>query len=85
MGKSVIINGKKKILQLSIDDESVDIYIDNDTVKEQKEPTHVAYWHVEEAIEDGEVAMPMVNAVHLYHTNPQELIDRLMGFGILRK
>ena len=82
MGKSVILKGKRKILSISIDNESVDIYVDNGA---NKEPTHVAYWHVDEAIEDGEVSMAMVNAVHLYYTKPQELVDRLIGFGILKK
>jgi len=78
MGKPIIINGKKKVLQLSIDDVSVNIYIDNG----EQEPTHVAYWHLEEVEEDASVGMAMINAVHLYHTDPQELIDRLRVFRV---
>jgi hypothetical protein len=74
MYKLVKIQGKTKRLSLSIDSESVNVYIDNGATKE---PLQVCYWHIDEVIEDGEVAVPMINAVHLYHTNPQELIDRL--------
>lgn len=68
------IRGKKQTLEISIDNESVNIYVDNG---EDKEPLHIVYWHLDEVKEDENVAISMVNAVHLYHTNPQELIDML--------
>jgi len=77
--KAVNINGKKRKLSLSIDDESVNIYVDNG---ETEEPTHICYWHIAEVEKDAEVSLVMVNAVNLFHTNPQELIDRLKLFHI---
>ena len=62
----------KKFLKLSIDSESVNVYIDKG---EDKDPIHIVYWHIEEVEEDANVAISMVNAVHLYHTDPQKLVD----------
>jgi len=76
MRKQVIINGKKELLSIAIDQESVNIYIDRG---ERKEPVHICYWHIEEVEEDASVAISMINAVHLFHTNPQELVDRIKG------
>ena len=72
--KFIIIGGKKRKLSISIDKESLNIYVDNG---ETKEPTHVCYWHIEEVEEDSSVVVSMLNAVHLFHTNPQELVDKL--------
>jgi len=66
--------GKKKKLSLSIDQESVNIYIDNGPTKD---PTHVVYWHLDEVKEDENVAISIANAINLYHTKPQELINVL--------
>jgi YbbR domain-containing protein len=77
MRKQVIINGKKEKLAISIDQESVNIYIDKG---ETKDPIHVVYYHMDEIEEDASVAIPMVNAVHLFHTHPQELVDRIFKF-----
>jgi hypothetical protein len=74
MSALVIIKGKKKELSISIDNESLNIYIDNG---DQHEPTHIVYWHLDEVKEDENVAISMVNAVHLFYTNPQELINKL--------
>jgi len=74
MRKKVIIKGKKEMLSISIDQESLNIYVDNG---EFQEPTHICYWHIDEVHEDANVSISMLNAVHLFHTNPQELINRL--------
>lgn len=71
---TVIFQGKKKKLSIDIDQESVNIYIDNGPTKD---PTHVVYWHLDEVKEDESVAISIANAVHLYHTKPQELINKL--------
>lgn len=64
-------------LKLSLDSESVNIYIETG-----KEQVHVVYWHLDEWIEDAESSVPAaINAVHLFHTNPDELIQRISGVG----
>ena len=60
-------------LKLSIDRESLNIYFDQG---EDKEPIHVVYWHIDEVEEDATVAISMVNAVHLFYTNPKELLAK---------
>lgn len=65
-------------LKIAIDGESVNIYIETGA-----EPIHVVYWHLDEWIEDAESSVPAsINAVHLYHTNPDELIERISGVGM---
>jgi len=65
-------------LRLAIDSESVNVYIETGG-----EPVHVVYWHMDEWLEDAESSVPAtVNAVHLFHTNPDELIDRVSGVGV---
>ena len=71
---TAIIYGKRQELSISIDGESVNIYVDNG---EDKDPLHIVYWHLDEVEEDANVAISMANAIHLYHTNPQELVDKL--------
>ena len=62
-------------LKLSIDSESVNIYIDNG---EDKEPTHVVYWHEDEWIEDSESVTPaIIQAINLFYTDKKELLNRL--------
>ena len=56
------------------DSESVNIYIDNG---DDKEPTHIVYWHLDEVEEDASVAISIANAINLYHTNPKELLNKL--------
>jgi hypothetical protein len=64
--------------KIAIDGESVNMYIETGG-----EPVHVVYWHLDEWIEDAESSVPAsINAVHLYHTNPDELIERISGFGM---
>ena len=75
MSKPIVtIKGKKKKLSLSIDQESVNIYVDNGPTKD---PLHVVYWHLDEVKEDENVAISIANAINLYHTKPQELINVL--------
>ena len=62
-------------MKLSIDSESVNIYIDNG---EDKEPTHVVYWHEDEWLEDSKTVTPaIIQAINLFYTNKQELLDRI--------
>jgi len=64
-------------LKLILDSESVNIFIETG-----EEPIHVVYWHLDEWIEDAESSVPAaINAVHLYHTNPDELIEIISGVG----
>jgi hypothetical protein len=58
-------------LKLSIDEESVEVYIDRGN---DKDPITIVYWHLEEVEEDANVAISIANAIHLYHTNPRELV-----------
>ena len=61
-------------LKLTIDQESVNIYIDNG---EDKAPPHICYWHIEEWEEDSEVAISIFNAIQLYYTKPKKLLKLL--------
>ena len=59
---------------LTIDQQSVNIFIDNG---ENKEPTHICYWHIEEWEEDPTVVISIANAIQLFYTNKKELLNRL--------
>ena len=61
-----------KNLKLSIDNESVNIYIDKG---ENKDPVHLVYWHLDEVIEDPSLAFTIANAVHLFYTDPKRILD----------
>jgi hypothetical protein len=63
---------KQERMELSIDQESVNIYIDNG---EDEEPTHVVYWHLDEVEEDASVAISIANAINLYHTDRRKLME----------
>ena len=64
-----------KNLKLSIDSESVNIYIDNG---KDKEPSHVVYWHEDEWIEDPEtVTLAVIQAINLFYTDKKELLKKL--------
>ena len=66
-------------LVLTIDAESVTIYIDNG---EDEEPTHVAYWYFEEWEEDAEIVVPaMLTAIDLFYRDKKLLLETL---GILK-
>ena len=62
-------------LVLTIDAESVAIYIDNG---EDEEPTHVAYWYFEEWEEDAELVVPaMLKAIDLFYRDKKLLLEIL--------
>ena len=63
-------------MKLSIDNESVDIYIDNG---DDEEPSHICYWHLDEVEEDANVAISIANAINLFHTNKLKLVEVLFG------
>jgi hypothetical protein len=63
-------------MKLSIDNESVDIYIDNG---DTREPSHICYWHLDEVEGDSSVAISIANAINLFHTNKLKLIETLFG------
>jgi hypothetical protein len=65
---------------MDIDQESLTIYYDKGEPEqeiEDREYIPIVYWHIEEVEEDASVALAMVNAVHLFYTNPQDLLNRL--------
>lgn len=74
MDKLVIVKGVTEVIKLTIDQESVNIYIDKG---DDQEPIHVVYWHLDEVEEDATVALAMCNAIDLFHTDPGELLDRI--------
>ena len=59
-------------MKLAIDQESVNIYIDNG---EDKEPTNICYWHMDEWKEDSEVVISICNAIQMFYTDKQKLIN----------
>jgi len=65
-------------LKLALDSESVNIYIETGG-----EPIHVVYWHMDEFLEDAESSVPAaLNAVHLFYTDPDDLINRLVNVNV---
>ena len=68
---------KKKVknLKISIDNESLDIYIDKG---DNVEPIHVCYWHIDEIEEDANVWISTLNAVQMFYEAPAKLC-KLMG------
>ena len=65
-------------LKIAIDSESVNIYIETG-----KEQVHILYWNLDEWIEDVESSVPAtINAVHLFHTNPDEIFERVETVGV---
>lgn len=63
-------------LKLDIDNESLSIYFDPEV--EGVDVVPIVYWHLDEVEEDANVAISMCNAIHLYHTNRNELLKALM-------
>ena len=58
-------------LNLCIDSESVNIYIDKG---DDVEPIQIVYWHEDEWLEDAETVVPaMLNAIDLFHRDPYQL------------
>jgi len=66
-------------MNISIDAESVNIYVDNG---EKNEPTHIAYWHIDEVEEDASVALSIANAINLFYTDKIKLLETL-GYQIV--
>lgn len=64
-----------KDLQLSIDNESVNIYFQPPT--EKTDPLHVVYWHLDEVEEDASVAISIANAIQLFYTDPEKLLKTI--------
>lgn len=64
-------------LKIAIDSESVNIFVDTG---DSEDGIHVAYWHLDEWLEDAESSVPAtIKAVQLYYTNPDELIDKILN------
>lgn len=61
-------------LKLVIDNESVNIYREEEGIDE---PIHIVYWHLDEVEEDASVAISIANAIQLYYTNQEELLKTL--------
>ena len=62
-------------LQISIDEESVNIYRD---YGEDKDPLHIVYWTEDEWLEDPETVVPaIISAINLYYTNQTTLLQIL--------
>ena len=74
--ESVMFGPNLNRMKLAIDNESVNIYIDNG---DDKEPTHVCYWHLDEVEEDSSVAISIANAINLFHTDKSKLVETLFG------
>ena len=64
-------------LRMYIDIESVCIWTIG-SPENEKDVVHL-YWHKDDFEEDGDSALSMANALHLYYTNPQELITLFKG------
>lgn len=63
----------EKRMKLNVSPDSVSIYIEN----EDKDPTHICCWHIDEWDEDPEVFVSIINAVSLFHTNKKKLLKIL--------
>ena len=64
-------------MKVTIGDDYIEILEDkvtNEYYEGQIEETEIVYWHQDEWLEDPESVVPAIaNAIHLAHTNPQEL------------
>ena len=63
-----------KNMKIDIDNESLHIYIEDN---EGENIQSIVYWHIDEVAEDENVAISMVNAVHLFYTNQELLLNKL--------
>jgi hypothetical protein len=61
-------------LKIDIDQESLHIFFTDD---EGENILSICYWHIDEVEEDSSVCISMLNAVQLYYTDRQKLIDIL--------
>lgn len=61
--------------KIAIDSESVNMYIETGG-----EPIHIVYWTEDEWLEDAETVVPALNnAMYLFFTDPDELIQRVLN------
>ncbi len=67
-----------KNLQVDLDNESLTISLPSTP------ELPIVYWHIDEVEEDANVAISMLNALHLFHTDRKELLTKL-GWKILTK
>ena len=65
------------LLQVLLDNESLTIFLPSTP------DLPIVYWHISEVEEDANVAISMINALHLFHTDKKELVKRL-GYTIIR-
>lgn len=66
-------------LKLSIDDSSVEVYVDNGS---DVEPKNICYWNSDEWEEDPETVVPaMLGAISLFNKNKKLLVETL-GYSI---
>lgn len=76
----VTIDDILPVIKHDIDSESLSIYIDNTPLikeVEEKEYTHIAYWHIDEVKEDETISINMLQALDILHRNPFELMAKL--------
>lgn len=78
MEKLIVKHGRVDLLinkmDIAIDSESVNIYIDNG---DEEEPIHVCYWHIDEVHEDPSVSISMCKAVQLFYLDRVKLLTVL--------
>ena len=58
-------------MKLTWDSESINIYIDEGN---DRDPIQLFYWHTDEILEDSEIILHIMNAIHLFYTNKLALI-----------
>jgi hypothetical protein len=64
-------------LEISIDGESVNVYIETGG-----EPVHIVYWTEDEWLEDAKTVVPAINnAIYLFFVDPDELIQRILNLN----
>jgi hypothetical protein len=61
-------------LKIDIDPESLHIFLADE---KGENILTICYWHLEEVEEDSSVCISMLNAVQLFYTDKQKLIDLL--------
>ena len=69
------MNKKYVNLEIAIDGESVNVYIETGG-----EPVHIVYWTEDEWLEDPESVVPAINnAIYLYFVDPDDLIEKVLN------
>lgn len=82
MTEICVMNNKREVsmnkyvnFKIAIDGESVNMYIETGG-----EPIHIVYWTEDEWLEDAETVVPAINnAMYLFFTDPDELIQRVLN------